>query len=210
MALDWYFDFVSPFSYLQLERLRRDRPDIVVRPIPVVVGAVMAHWGTVGPAEIGSKRRHTYRMALWQARQLGVPMRFPPTHPFNPLPTLRLAVALGTDIDVVQTIFRHIWRDGNAADTPQALAPLAASLGVHDIDAATSDAAVKATLRANTDEAVAHGVFGVPTLRVDEELFWGVDATDMALAVLADPSLLSGDGLGQADDLPIGIQRARS
>ena len=91
--LRWYFDFISPFAYLQWRRLRSDHADIALNPKPVLLAAILNHVGQLGPAEIPQKRRHTYRIVLWQARQAGIPLRFPPAHPFNPLPALRLCLA---------------------------------------------------------------------------------------------------------------------
>jgi hypothetical protein len=66
---------------------------------------------------------------------------------------------------------------------------------------------VKQALRANTDAALASGVFGVPTLQVGEALFWGNDAHDFALAVLADPALLDGPEMARLATLPVGAAR---
>lgn len=206
---DWYFDFVSPFAWLQWELLQRDHPDVPTRPLPIVLGAVLSHWGTVGPAELPAKRRFTYRMVLWQARQLGIATRFPSTHPFNSLAAQRLVIAAGSTAEAVSAIYRHIWRDGLAGDTAHALAPVARALGIDDVEAALADPAVKAQLRSNTEQAIARGVFGAPTLVVGDELFWGLDATGMAVAALRDPGLLAREGIGQADDIPVGVQRAR-
>lgn len=207
--MDWYFDFVSPFAYLQLERLRRDHPEVRIRPVPILLAGLFNHWGTVGPAEIEPKRRFTYRFVLWQARRWNIPLTFPPAHPFNPLAALRLAIAAGASADAVMAIFRRIWRDGVAADNAEALAPVAAQIGIADIAAALADPSVKAQLRANGEAAIADGVFGVPTLVVDGEVFWGMDATEMALDYVADPGRFLDAGMRAIDALPIGAERLR-
>ena len=63
-AIPWFFDVISPFSYLQLEWLRRERPDLELEPRPVVLGAVLSHHGQLGPAEIHGKREFTYRYVI--------------------------------------------------------------------------------------------------------------------------------------------------
>lgn len=88
-SIDWYFDFVSPYSYLGLHRLKDVKPKINYKP--VLFAGLLKHWGQKGPAEIPAKRKWTYRSCDWQARKLGLPFRFPAAHPFNPLPHLRLA-----------------------------------------------------------------------------------------------------------------------
>jgi 2-hydroxychromene-2-carboxylate isomerase len=180
MIADWYFDFVSPFSYLQCERLQSHMD--AVRPHPVLFAAILDANGQKGPAEIPAKRAFTYRFVVWQAKALGIPLRFPHAHPFNPLPLLRLAIACDSRFDAITRIFRFVWRDGRLPDLPLEWAELSTALGMPDAAARIGDARVKDELRRETDRAVARGVFGVPTLAIDNELFWGVDATDMALA----------------------------
>jgi 2-hydroxychromene-2-carboxylate isomerase len=91
----WYFDFISPFAYLQLRRILALRERIRITPMPIVFGAVLAHHGQLGPAEIAGKREFTYRFVQWRAAQDAVVLRFPPAHPFNSLAALRLAKQRG-------------------------------------------------------------------------------------------------------------------
>ena len=85
----------------------------------------------------------------------------------------------------------------------------AAPLTVADVAAAIGGAAVKEELRANTDEAIAAGVFGVPTLALDGLLFWGDDATPMIEDHLADPSRFTEGEYARLGSLPIGVERRR-
>lgn len=206
-ALPWYYDLISPFAYLQLMWLRRDHPDLRLEPRPVVLGAVLKHHGQLGPAEIPGKREFTYRYVLWRAQELGLPLRFPPRHPFNPLAAMRLVLAAGGDVTAVETAFRHIWQDGQDVDTPEGLALLAAALGLGDVEAACADPAVKAQLKQSTEDAVVAGVYGVPILAVHGELYFGQDATPFALAALEDPQLPLRGEYARVIDLPVGIAR---
>lgn len=208
MPIRWYFDFISPFSYLHWQKVKA-LPEAVM-PVPIVFGAVLAAHGQKGPAEIAGKREFTYRHVLWQARQEGVALRFPPAHPFNPLAALRLCVAAGSTTQAVDALFDWIWQRGEAADSIEALAPVAAALGV-DACAAQGEAA-KAQLRANTETAIAAGVFGVPTLAfdggpLDGMLFWGNDAHAFALAALRNPAVLADPEMQRIGALPVGVQR---
>ena len=205
--LDWYFDFISPFAYLQWRRLRRDHPEVALNPKPLLFAAILNHVGQLGPAEIPQKRRHTYRIVLWQARAAGIPLHFPPAHPFNPLPALRLCLAAPDRMQAIDAIFAHIWEHGRLADSVEALADVPASLGIDDPAAIARDE-VKRELLANGEEAMALGVFGVPTLRVRDELFWGNDATDLALAHARDPDALDAE-MRRVDAIPEAIQRIR-
>ncbi|MBB3227486.1 2-hydroxychromene-2-carboxylate isomerase [Luteibacter sp. Sphag1AF] len=203
----WYFDFISPFAWLQWPRIKAlaDEREVTLRPF--LFGALLNELNIRGPAEIPHKREFSYRYALWRARQAGQPMRFPPAHPFNPLPALRLCVAAGTTIAATDAVFSWIWAQGRAADTPDALASLADSLGITDLHAALSSPEVKATLRANFDHAMAAGVFGVPTLQLGEDLFWGADAHEFALAWLTDPALRDDAEMLRVSGLPVGLSR---
>jgi len=205
----WYFDFISPFAYLQFEWLRRERPGLAFELRPVLLGALLHHWGTTGPAEVPSKRVATYRFVLWKARQLGIPLRFPPAHPFNPLPALRLAIAAGAGPDAIEAIFRHIWRDGRALDTVESIGELASGLGIADPEIVISAPAVKAALANHGQAAQASGVFGVPTFVVHDRLFWGLDATDMLLDYLSDPVAFEDGPMRALSTLPVGIERRR-
>ncbi|MFC5571333.1 2-hydroxychromene-2-carboxylate isomerase [Lysobacter yangpyeongensis] len=203
MPIRWYFDFISPFSYLHWQKVKM-LPEAVT-PVPIVFGAVLAACGQKGPAEIPGKREFTYRHVLWQARQEGVALRFPPAHPFNPLAALRLCVAAGASARAVDALFDWIWKEGRAADSSEALAPVAAALGI-DAAAAQGEEA-KARLRANTEAAIAAGVYGVPTLAFGDQLFWGNDAHDFALAALRNPALLDDPEMQRVATLPVGVQR---
>lgn len=179
-SADWYFDFVSPFSYLQCELLPSLERSLRIRYRPVLFAGLLNALGHKGPAEIPAKRRFTYRHVVWQARRLSIPLKFPAAHPFNPLPLLRLAIVADCEPDAVRRIFRFVWRDGRMGDLPIEWAELKAELGVPDADTRIAAQEIKDALRRNTEEAVARGVFGVPTLVIGDELFWGVDATQMA------------------------------
>ncbi len=207
MIADWYFDFVSPFSYLQCERLAGVAPPFAVRCKPVVFGAILAANGHKGPAEIAAKRTFTYRFVVWQARRLGIPLKFPHVHPFNPLPLLRLAIATDSRFDAVQRIFRFVWRDGRLPDLPIEWAELTHDLGIADAQERIESAAVKDELRRNTDEAIARGVFGVPTLALGAELFWGVDATEMAAEYAAAGARYADGEYERVASLPVGVER---
>jgi len=208
-GLPWYFDVLSPFAYLQLECLRRDHPDLVLDPRPVVLGAVLAHHRQLGPAEIAGKREFTYRFVIWRARELGLPLRFPPRHPFNPLPALRLIIAAGGSVNVVQRTFRHIWAQGRGCESLEELQTLAAEFGIDDLASAISTAEVKEALKHSTEDALKAGVFGVPTLMVHGQPFFGQDATALALAVWKDPGMLQQGEYARSTAIPVGVQRSR-
>lgn len=199
--IDFYFDFVSPFSYIAVHRLDRlpHRPTFK----PVLFAGLLKHWGQKGPAEIPAKRRWTYRWCHWWAAQLGIPFRFPAAHPFNPLHHLRLALACDSRPDAVKRIFGSIWMSGENANDPERFAVLCRELRVDEQGLSER----KDELRRNTEEAAARGVFGVPSFVVDNEVFWGADALDFLDAFLADPAVLHNAEMRRLDALPVAAAR---
>jgi 2-hydroxychromene-2-carboxylate isomerase len=205
----WVFDVISPFAYLAFPRLPELAQYAQLEVVPVLLAALLEHFGQLGPAEIAPKRRFTYRFSLWRARRLGVPMHFPPAHPFNPLAALRLIIAAGSDRRAAGTVLDAVFRDGRDVSDPAVIGELAQVLGVSDPQAALSDPAVKQRLRDNTSWAASRGVFGVPTLLIGDELFWGHDAIDMALDYLRRPADFEDPDMRAADTLPVGAVRSR-
>jgi 2-hydroxychromene-2-carboxylate isomerase len=188
-ALDFWFDPVSPFAYLAFERL----PELLVGTSysvsyrPIVFGALLKHFAHKGPAEIEPKRAWTFRHVHWLAEREGVPLATPARHPFNSLALSRLAWACAPAGEtpgrfVCGAILRHVWQgDGADAEDATRIETLRQRLSPR-LDAAGAEA--KTCLRAATDDALARGVFGVPTLGIGEKLFWGLDGLQMAAACL--------------------------
>jgi 2-hydroxychromene-2-carboxylate isomerase len=205
ISVEWYFDFISPFSYLQLESFDQLPRDVEIIYRPIVFAGLLNHLQHKGPAEIPAKRRFTYRYVHWLARHQGIPFRFPPAHPFNPIRALRLAVALGNDKAAIQKIFRFIWRDGHAVDADWKL--LQETLGVSDAETLISAQPVKDELRQNGERAIAIGVFGVPTFVAGKEIFWGYDSTAMVAAYLQDPQAFDDSEMLRVSDLPATASR---
>jgi 2-hydroxychromene-2-carboxylate isomerase len=202
-TLDWYFDFVSPFSYLCLHRFKELPEGVSIVYRPVLFAGLLNHWGQKGPAEIPAKRRWTYRWCQWWAGELGIPFRFPALHPFNPLQHLRLALACDSAPEAVKRIFGSIWMSGENANDPERFSRLCAELGVKNEKLAEA----KDQLRKNTEEAAARGVFGVPSFGLDGELFWGADSIGFLNAFLKDPALLRSAEIQRLDRLPVGAAR---
>ena len=180
--ITFYLDFISPYAYLAFERLPQvlQGQSYSIDYKPLLFAGLLKHHGQLGPAEIPSKRDWTYRQVLWLAHTHGIDLQMPASHPFNPLPLLRLALACGNQGTcsryVAETILHHVWRGGGEAGDPARLQALAASL-TPARDPASAD--VKAELKGNADEAIALGLFGVPSLVVDGKVFWGFDSLPM-------------------------------
>jgi 2-hydroxychromene-2-carboxylate isomerase len=173
----------------------------------VLFAGLLNHWGGKGPAEIPAKRLQTYRYTYWQAGEYGITMRYPPAHPFNSIHALRLAIALDCGYEAVRTVFEFIWKDGRSVtdDWPALIKRL--GLTVAAADALIAEQSVKDALAANGREAIARGVYGVPTFDSGKELFWGLDATDMLLDYLEDPGVFDDAEMQRIAGLPVGAAR---
>lgn len=210
--ITFHLDFISPYAYLAFEHLPQALEGLSysVAYRPVLLGALLKHHGQLGPAEIPAKRSWTYRHVLWLGQAHGIPIRMPATHPYNPLPHLRLALATSTDADInrhaAETVFRDVWRTGEEPGDPARLAALAASLRLLR---ETGSDEVKAQLKTNTDEAIARGVFGVPAFEVDGRLFWGFDGLAMLRACLHGEAWFDGPDWDAADQRPMLLRSNR-
>jgi 2-hydroxychromene-2-carboxylate isomerase len=209
MKIAWVFDLISPYSYLSLQQLPGLPPGTQLELVPVLFAGMLKHYGQMGPAEIAPKRRFTYRFVVWRARKMGLSLKMPPAHPFNPLSALRLVIAAGSDVRAVQTAFDFVFGQGRDVSDPAVLADLARALGIADVQATLNDPNIKQTLRRNTDWAIERGAFGVPTFVIGDEVFWGHDAFEMVLDYLRYPAQFNDEQMNAIDHLPVGVTRSR-
>jgi 2-hydroxychromene-2-carboxylate isomerase len=187
--IDFWFDPISPYSYLAFERLPEALAGIsyAVAYRPIVFGALLKAHAHKGPAEIEPKRAWTFRQVHWLGHRAGIPIATPARHPFNPLALSRLLWASAPDGATpsrwaCETVLRHVWRsEGADAEDPARVDALRAALAPRR-DPASDE--VKRRLREATDDALARGVFGVPTIGVGDKRFWGFDALEMVAALL--------------------------
>ena len=190
-TVTFYFDPISPYVWLaskHIARIEAAGADVRFEPI-LFAGLLNAH-GQKGPAEIAAKRVYTFRDVMREAARMELPFRGPPGHPFNPLQALRMCRALDDQAErrrFAMAVFAASWEDG---DDVSALPTLLALASQCDLDGdalarAAAEAALKQALADDTARAIADGVFGVPTFRLGDELFWGGDRIDALLACLA-------------------------
>ncbi len=206
--IDWYFDFISPFAYLASQKLDQLPAGTQLCCHPLLFAGLLEHWQTRGPAEIPSMRQFTFRHIQWLADKNGIPLHFPPGHPFNPLKLLRLCIVLGSTVESAQRLFRFVWAEGKSSDNPDDWRALIEELGIADADQRIAEPEIKSQLRENTEAAIKRGVFGVPTFIVDNQIFWGFDSLDFLKAYLKDSTLLQSAGMRAADSMPVGVHRS--
>ena len=216
--ITFYLDFISPYAYLAFERLPEalEGASYSVSYQPVLFAGMLKHHGQLGPAEIAPKRDWTYRQVLWLAHSLGIALQMPVSHPFNPLPLLRLALACSPDAapgypnrHVCESVFRHVWRGGAEAGDAQRLQALTQKLAPRrDMQDEVHAASVKLQLKKNTEDAIAKGVFGVPSFAVDDKLFWGLDALPMLRDYLRGDAWFECVDWESARQVSVGVSRS--
>lgn len=188
--VEFYYDLVSPYSYLahgQLERVREEQgAELVLRPM--LLGAVHKASGNRAPLETPAKARYQSRDIQRWAERYELPMRFPDPFPFRTLKTMRAAMwcagrSRGELEAFTREAFALYWEEGGApkgveeADEDGPIGEVARRIG-HDpdklLEGATTPEA-KEALKNATEEAVERGIFGAPAFFVGDEMFWGND-----------------------------------
>jgi 2-hydroxychromene-2-carboxylate isomerase len=181
-TLRFSFDYLSSNAWLAWTQLPGlvARYGVAIEPVPVLFAGLLEAHGQLGPAEVPAKTRWMVRNNLRKAALLGVPLRPPVHHPFNPLLALRVS-SLPLDparrTALVDGLFRAVWVESLHASEPGVVARVADAAGL-DGAALVAEAQApeaKARLRRQTDDAIARGVFGVPSMELRGELFWGYD-----------------------------------
>ncbi len=188
----FYFDYVSPNAYLAWTQIHAlaERYGAAVEPVPVLFAGLLDAHGQLGPAEIPAKIAWMSKSNLRKAARLGVALEAPAYHPFNPLLALRVSsmpLEPAARRAIVDGLFRGVWVRGLHVSDAAVVARIAGECGLDG--AALVGAAVepdaKARVRGQTDDAIARGVFGVPTMETAGELFWGYDDFPQLELVLA-------------------------
>ena len=188
-ALDFYFDYRSPYAYLAQTQVRKLGVDIAWRPFEIL--QLMDQVGNV-PTSITCKPKDKYLgvdLMRWVAMYKVPFQRHPQAAVIDARRLLRATLAaaeLGRSDAAVGAIFGAYWGTGAPLATAQDLVALLEGAGVSgpDLAARIDDPALDAALDEATDEAAARGVFGAPTMYVGEEMFFGNDRLDFVRASL--------------------------
>jgi 2-hydroxychromene-2-carboxylate isomerase len=212
--VEFWFDPISPYAWLATDSLARlEGAGLRVRFMPVLFAGLLKAHGNLGPAEVPAKRTYRFRDVMREAARRGMPFAGPPGHPFNPLTALRMCTALPEDAErrtLALTLIKACWERGEDISDAAVLVRLADAAGC-DGNALLERAAtpaVKQALAAATDAAIADGIFGVPTFRLDGELFWGGDRIETLLWRL-DGGAVDEDQLRKFLERPALAQRSR-
>lgn len=180
----FYFDFSSPYSYLASEKIDAlaERFGRQVQWRPILLGAIVKSLGTVTLTSQPGQAEYSIRDFARSARFLGIPYAHPAVFPISTVAAARAWYWLhGQDCALARRfaheIFRAYFVAGKDVSAMPAVLELAAKVGAGGtaLEAGMNDPAIKERLRAETEAALAAGVFGVPWIVVDNEAFWGAD-----------------------------------
>jgi 2-hydroxychromene-2-carboxylate isomerase len=182
-TLEFFYDFVSPYSYLASTRVEAfaGRAGATIRWRPFVLGGVFKAAGNRAQFEIPAKAKHMLTDLDRWAKRLGVPLHFPETFPFNPILSLRTALAAeaaGKLVPATHAIYRARWADQRDIADPAVLAAVLTEAGLDGAALVAAAPNYKEALIKQTQEAIDRGAFGGPLFFVGEEMFVGNDRLD--------------------------------
>jgi 2-hydroxychromene-2-carboxylate isomerase len=193
--IDFYFDFLSPFSYLAYLQVKKRKWDVNFYPISLP--NVISYYKTLGPGQIKPKRDYLARELFRYTTINNIPFQFPIKLPFNSLYALRLSlktVSLQRQSELIDLFFNAAWNQGLDLGDDQLIEKILVENGFDKdrLMELISTKEVKLELRNNIEKALGHGVFGVPTFivsqvvddKINEELFWGNDSLNSLEAFL--------------------------
>ena len=187
-SFDFYFDFVSPYSFLAHKEIRKieKRERIKVRYKPILVGGLHNLHGIKAPAFIPAKAKHMIRDCKLIALKNGVKFKFNSYFPIRSLNLMRgVFVAEEDNIKsyYIDSIFNTIWQDGLNMNDQIIIEKVLKNLNVNPktFILRSTSSLIKDSLRKKTNDAYEKGIFGAPTFLVNNKIFWGQDRIEFAL-----------------------------
>ncbi|MGH7822394.1 MAG: 2-hydroxychromene-2-carboxylate isomerase, partial [Candidatus Binatia bacterium] len=178
--IEFYFDYESPNAYLAWTQLAKlaSRYGFTVDPVPILYAALLDANGQIGPGEQPTKGRWMFKNMLRKALLLGVPLNPPAFLPFNPLLALRVTILPLADAErraLISAFFEAVWVRGLHVSDAAVVEAVANEIGLPGprLVAQARAPEIKSQLRSQTSDAINKGVFGVPSMIVGDELFWG-------------------------------------
>ncbi len=181
-TIKFYFDYISHNAYIAWTQIGEmaQKYNMMIEPVPVLFAGLLKAHNQLGPAEVPAKLNWMTSNVLRKAALLNIPLNPPASHPFNPLLSLRASLI---DIEndkrheLITRIFNGVWVEGRDVTAPEVMMQIFESCGLNGQQAMgeCNSQTVKAKLIQNTNDAVNSCVFGVPSMAIGDELFWGYD-----------------------------------
>lgn len=192
-TVEFYFDLGSPATYLAYTQLPTicEQNDSQLIYIPILLGGVFKATGNASPVTVPAKGLYMFKDLDRYAKRYGVPLKFNPHFPINTLMLMRAVTGMQLRHPerfpaFINCLFHALWVDGLNLNDPATVASVLSQNGFdpNAVLALTADEDVKAALKDNTETAVKRGVFGAPSMFVDNQLFFGQDRLDFVLEAL--------------------------
>ncbi len=185
---DFYFDFVSPYSFLAHKEIRKieNKSDIKIRYKPVLLGGLHNLHGIKPPAFIPAKAKHMIRDCKLIAEKNNVKFKFNSYFPIRSLNLMRGVFVAEEDnfkSYYVDSIFDSIWQDGLNMNDDNIIFKVLKNLNINPKTFAlrSTSASIKDILRKKTSEAYEKGIFGAPTFVSNNKIFWGQDRIEFVV-----------------------------
>ena len=186
--LEFYFDFISPYSFLAHKQMRKIENNEGIKVIykPVLLGGLHNLHGIKAPAFIPAKAKHMVRDCKLIAEKNNIRFKFNSYFPIRSLNLMRgVLVAEEDNIKkyYIDNIFNTIWQDGLNMNDAIVIQKILQNLNVNPktFSLRTTSSLIKDLLRKKTNDAYEKGVFGAPTFLVNNKIFWGQDRIEFAL-----------------------------
>jgi len=185
---DFYFDFVSPYSFLAHKEIRKieDKIKIKITYKPMLLGGLHNLHGIKAPAFIPAKAKHMVRDCKLIAERNSVKFKFNTYFPIKSLNLMRgVLVAEEDNIKnyYINSIFNTIWQDGLNMNDDNVIQKVLKNLNINPktFSLRSTSSLIKDSLRKKTSEAYEKGIFGAPTFVSNNKIFWGQDRIEFAL-----------------------------
>ena len=178
--IDFYFDFLSPFSYFAWKRHLELDASFTYKP--VLMGKLFSHFDFKGPGEIRVKRNSELQKCFRYADLNNIKFSPPKSFPFNPMGIIRLATSSASkdsQRDLIELIFDNVWGQGKILEDPEVILEVLSQNNMEEIYHRSFEREAKLELKANIKEAIEREIFGVPTFVLDGETYWGNDSVEL-------------------------------
>ena len=186
--LEFYFDFISPYSFLAHKQIRKieNKEGIKIIYKPVLLGGLHNLHGIKAPAFIPAKAKHMVRDCKLIAEKNNIRFKFNSYFPIRSLNLMRgVLVAEEDNIKkyYIDNIFNTIWQDGLNMNDAIVIQKILQNLNINPktFSLRTTSSLIKDLLRKKTNDAYEKGIFGAPTFVANNKIFWGQDRIEFAL-----------------------------
>ena len=187
-SFDFYFDFISPYSFLAHKEMRKIeiKTNIKIRYKPILLGGLHNLHGIKAPAFIPAKAKHMIRDCKLIAERNNIKFRFNSYFPIKSLNLMRgVLVAEEDNIKnyYIDNVFNTIWQDGLNMNDENIIYKILKNLNINPKTFAlrSTSSSIKDSLRKKTSDAYEKGIFGAPTFVTNNKIFWGQDRIEFVL-----------------------------